>query len=121
MRTLSVQKACATEQPITRDHVHDLGSRYGLALAGGGRSPYREVREVAWLVEDQWNDFKERVVAWRTITVFLAGAAQMRDLEVLDDLYTSKDDYLYSAEWRLMFVLNHLEGSGLAIVRMPTP
>lgn len=119
MRTTTV-RPCILPQPLTQSHVHEYAKTYGLVRVGDERSQYREVREVAWLVEDQWNDFKERVVSWRTLAVFLAGAARMRDLEVLDDLCTSKDDYHYAAEWRLMFVLNHLEGSGLAIVRMPS-
>lgn len=120
MRTHSVQKACTLRQPLTQQQVHDGGSRYGLALVGDGRSEYREVREVAWLVEDWRDEFNQRRVSWRTLVAALAGDAQMRDLEIVDDLYSSKEDYRLSAEWRLMFVLNHLQGSGLAIVRTPS-
>lgn len=105
---------------LTHQQVHDHASRYGLAIVGDGRSSHREVREVAWLVEDWRDDFAENQVSWRTLVVALAGEAQMRDLEVLDDLYTAKDDYRYAAEWRLTFVLNNLDGSGLGIVRMPS-
>lgn len=120
MRTYSVQNPCAAGQAVTQEQVHDHGSQFGLTAVGEGRSEHCEVREVAWLVED-WRDlFNQRCVSWRTLVTALAGDAQIRDMDVLDDLYSSKEDYRYAAEWRLMFVLNHLEGSGLRVVRMPS-
>lgn len=120
MRATTLQRRSTTKH-ITQTHVHDLGSKYGLALVGDERSPFREVREVAWLVEDWKHLFNERAVSWRTLVVALAGDDALRDLELTEDVYMSKEHYEYAAEWQMSFVLNHLDGSGLSIVRMPTP
>ena len=125
MRPATVQKTCTARQPLTQQQVHDHGSRYGLALVGDVRSQHREVRRAARLVKDLWDALDQRPVSWSNVVNELAIWQEAEDAFAMEDLgpihiARRQGYYRISAEWRLMFVLNHLEGSGLAIVRMPS-
>jgi len=116
-----MQKPLTPRCPVTVEHVRDHQGKYGLKSVGPRSTDDLMVRRVSFIIED-WNYcFDVRRVAWSTVITALASEAETRDLEMLDGTrYMKPEDYRTAAEWRLMYVLNHLTGSGLKVVRMPS-
>lgn len=116
-----LQKPLTPRGPVTYEHIRDHQAKYGLKSVGPRSTDDLLVRRVCFIIED-WDDcFDVRRVAWATVIKALASEAETRDLELLDGTrYMQPEDYRTAAEWRLMYVLNHLTGSGLKVVRMPS-
>lgn len=104
---------------MTVDHVRALSSRYGLTVVGPRRSKDPMVRRVVWIIEDLAEEpFNEPVVPWSSVLTFLAGEDGTAALTHACRDYTSKEGHREAAEWFLQYVLNHLDDSGLAVVRL---
>lgn len=115
-----MQKHCTARQPITVNHVERFATRYGLTRIGPRTTDDRMLRSLVWIVEDMADEpFNEPVVPWASLVTLLAGdhARGARELACRD--YTSTADHRTVAQWFLAYCLNHLDGSGLAVVRLP--
>lgn len=111
-------RASGTPRLWDRDAVRDDDYAHGLRIVGSPTINDREVLQVRWLVEDWADLFNVRRVALATVVKALAGDDECRDLETLDHLYMTTSHYREAAEWQVAYVLRHLDGSGLAVVRL---
>lgn len=111
---LSLQSRCRPKRSVQVEHVHDLGRVYGLTLVGGCATDDPVLKQVRRLVKFwEWN-LGEPAVSFRALVLALAADAQ----DDVRDLNLSLGAYEERAEWLLVYVLNHLQGSGLSVVRM---
>lgn len=115
----SLQRLRTAKQPVTVNNVRALASRYGLTITGPRTSHDLMARRVAWIVEDLAEEpFNEPIVPWSTVLAFLASEDGTAATRLLEYDYTSPAAHREAAEWFLTYVLNHLDGSGLSVVRL---